>query len=164
MERVSESDQCSWCGSPLQPTAAGDCPVCGKRGRIRKTVVVVTDVRDAQSPPLDMTPQSNQCVACGIALPVDHAGPCPSCGARGQIRRSSTTSFIDLNAPGALTRGGDEGERPSIFSLSKVFLAIAMALAGFYVGRWRGLFIGLAVWLVAVLVHRHLRGSRTNRP
>lgn len=154
MNRVTESDQCIWCGSSLPDGQTGICPVCGKRGRIKQTVVEIITLGDAQSSTAKVTPQSNACPACGTALPINHAGACPNCGALGQIRRSSTVKFIDLNEPGMVLRGGEDDRPPPLFSPSRVLLVAGAALIGFYAARWRGAFIGLAVSLIALLLYR----------
>lgn len=154
MNRVTESDQCSWCGSLLPAGQTGTCPVCGKRGRIKKTVVEIITLGDAPSSAAKVTPQSNACLACGTALAIDHAGACPHCGALGQIRRSSTVKVIDLNEPGMVLRGGEDDRPPALFSPLRVLSVAGAALIGFYAARWRGAFIGLTVSLIALLLYR----------
>ena len=123
-------------------------------------MIEVVTVRDAQSPSTKVAPQSNECIACGIALPVDRAGACPNCGALGQVRRSSTVKFIDLNSPGTVLREGGDDLHPPLISPARVLWVFGAALVGFYVARWRGAFVGLAVSLIALLIYR-LRRNRS---
>jgi len=152
VERVTESDQCSWCGSSVPADPHGVCPVCGKRGRIKKTLVEIVAVRDGPFP--NFKPQSNACLACGVALAIDYAGACPNCGALAQVQKSHTTQFIDLNAPGMLSRSGEGTASSSFFSGSRVLFVFGAMLVGFYVARWTGALVGLVASLIGLWLYR----------
>jgi hypothetical protein len=89
--------------------------------------------------------QPAQCAGCGQQLPLDHTGPCPSCGTVGKKYNVSIQETLNVRETLGWQHMREYYEKHRVLLPTVVIITVGAPFLGLVLAGWTGVGVGLVV-------------------